>query len=138
MQSFLKSTPRTEGFRPFSIQSVGGFGGYDFAKINDLSDEEFAERYLGEMTRYFFEHGRHLLEQEAYGRSVNIDRGLRPISCSDCPNPIDNPRDLRRYYGATLHHSCFIERWRKEKKDRDARPVKKMRQYWDKVATLNL
>jgi hypothetical protein len=78
----------------------------------EISDAEFAERYLGEMTRYFYEHARDALAREASFRMMGVGSGLDPIACSDCRNPIDSPQDLRRYYGNSfLHPVCFAKRW---------------------------
>ena len=128
------TTARMQGFLPFVIPSRLAFSTFDFKRINALSDAEFADRYLGEMTRYFFEHGRHRLEQEEYARTLGLDRGLKPIACWDCPNPIESPRDLRRYYGANLHHACFLKCRENDEKGED----KRTREYWSRVAALNL
>ena len=109
MSEQLVSNARMMGFEPFR-KPFKTLGDIDWSAILALPDEEFAERYFGEMTRYFYEHGRHLLEREAHEKSVSIRRGLRPICCSDCSSPIESPRDLRRYYGASLHHACFVKR----------------------------
>ena len=131
------SDARMKGFEPFRkpFETLG----IDWSAVLALPDEEFTERYLGEMTRYFFEHGRHLLQREAYERSVSIKRGLNPIGCSDCSSPIESPRDLRRYYGASLHHTCFVKRWGSDKGERiRGNPSSVILKYRDRVANLSL
>lgn len=130
------SDARTEGFRPFIVDSESNH--FAFHKVSDLlalPDEEFAERYLGEMELYFFEHARDCLKR----MEMREDKNLEPIGCSDCRLPIDSARDFRRYYGSSLHHGCFLKRWDADRDDYVKRGDFKLGvAYWDRIAKLNL
>lgn len=123
--------PRSEAFAPFREKGGNPFKGMDYEALLKLPDEEFAQRYLGEMTLYFYEHGEQMLREFRQGFS----RGLRPIPCTDCREEIECAADLRRYYGNSLHHACFVEKWREERPSHvDRNPSRK---YWDKIAGLD-
>jgi len=128
MSFITVSKERREGF---------GFRRFNYRRLLGLSDEEFAERYLGEMTRYFYEHGREMLQREVDMIKMGIKEGLEIFGCFDCHLPIESPRDLRRYYGNSLHHDCFVKRLEKDKSPGGHRRDTTFR-YWERVAKLGL
>ena len=122
---------KAEGLRPFNGKE-GVFHGRDHEAILNLPDDEFRERYLGEMTVYFYEHAEAQLEKSR----EDPDHKLEPISCGGCHLPIDSPKNFRRYYGNTLDHDCFVKRLNEDRKtERETRdPL--LRKYWDRIASL--
>ncbi len=130
------SNARLEGFAPFTLPTRSLGYSYDFEKLVALPDNEFRERYVGEMTRSFFEKGRHLLEMESAVQSRPVVlRRLQPICCTRCDSPVDSVRDMVRYHGATLHHECFKADWKKERA-MYSRGKPRETAYWDRIARL--
>jgi hypothetical protein len=74
------------------IQAYGGRS-WDYKKLLNLSDEEFAEFYLKNMEEYRDNDGWWEKQKAPF--------------CSECHKEISGPKELRRYYGASLHPECF-------------------------------
>ncbi|MBU0760601.1 MAG: hypothetical protein KJ600_05810 [Nanoarchaeota archaeon] len=129
MSPTITSDFRREGFQPLRIKGST----LDFRKIIGLPEDEFAERYLGEMTRYFYEHAEQMLSKERERRKRGITEGLEPIPCTDCHHPIESPQDLRRYYGNSIHAACFLKRWKEDRPTRSETDIA----YWDRIAKLS-
>jgi hypothetical protein len=91
----------------------------DYSKVLALSDEDFAEFYLARMTEYKTKDGW-------------WSKGKIPY-CSECQQPIKGAKDLRRLYGRSLHPDCF----RKVYRERVSQETEIVKQYWDRVASLD-
>lgn len=74
------------------IQAYGGRS-WDYNKLLALPDKEFAEFYLKIMEEY--------KDFDGYWGEKGIP------CCSECHKEISGPKELRRYYGASLHPGCF-------------------------------
>lgn len=138
MTSQVISQARIEGFGPFRIENY--LATLDWKKIENLPEEEFVERYVGEMTRYFYEHGERVLREERSLRKIGHHEGLRPVCCSDCHGLISGPSDMRRYYGATLHGDCLAKRWENDRREHVKREGNRRGgtvRYWDRLIKLN-
>jgi len=103
------------------LVSTYGFSAeaFDFKKIVGLPDDEFERVYLATMAEYQITDG--------------LWKNEKPPTCGECTEPIVGPRDLRRYYGQSLHPGCFQVVHGRE-------PISKngMGSYWDRVAGLDL
>lgn len=109
------------------VQSLGGRS-WDYKKLLDLSDTDFAEFYLKVMEEYRDNNG-------WWG-----DKGIP--SCTDCHKEISEPKELRRYYGSSLHPECFERVYRqyflpalRENSSKSGNLIKK---YWERVSKLRL
>lgn len=134
---FGVSDARLEAFDRFRLPSIRGFGNLDWKKIAALSDEEFIQHYVGEMTLYFYEHARDALKERDYISNVRRRVVLRPIACSDCRLAFAGPSHMRRYYGNSLHSLCFARRWEQDRPARLDGENSAMVHYWDRIARLN-
>jgi len=93
---------------------------FDYEKILSLSSDEFAEFYLKVMEEY--------RDKDGWWGKAGIP------SCSECSQEISGPKELRRYYGLTLHPKCFEKIYEKEKDDQKGL----IKFYWDRVVKLDL
>ncbi len=94
----------------------------DFEKIIELSDIEFAEFYLNQMEKYRDNDG-------WWG-----EKGMP--HCSECQQEIPGPTQLRRYYGNSMHASCFKQFYEREGNKEEKSEV--MNKYWQRIASLIL
>ncbi|HLC32081.1 MAG TPA: hypothetical protein VJK51_05425 [Candidatus Nanoarchaeia archaeon] len=93
---------------------------FDYKKINLLSDEKFAQFYLQLMQEY---------------RDIDgwWSEGRIP-TCTHCRKTISNPKELRRYNGASLHPVCFTPFYDQNKTAQSDT----MTRYWERVKKLRL
>ena len=95
-----------------------------YLKIMGLDDEEFAQLNSELMMAYKTQDGWWNL-----GKPVP--------HCQRCHSVIQGPEQLARYHGMTLHQTpCFKDFW-KEEREEQYRNNQFMRNYWDRVASLN-
>lgn len=99
--------------------AMPGTRNLDYARIAELSDEDFAKLYLELMTEY--------KDKNGWWSPDKIPH------CGVCHRVITGPAELRRYHGRTLDPTCFKEVYAEERKDFDGSPMQK---YWDRVANL--
>jgi hypothetical protein len=90
----------------------------DYARIMKLPDIEFAALYLELMTEYKIHDG--------------WWREDRFPGCRACHLPIVGPERMRRYYGNSLHGSCFPNYYRKHRTDDG--PL--WNRLWERIAAL--
>tara|TARA_Y100000310_G_scaffold261214_1_gene270473 strand:+ start:379 stop:729 length:351 start_codon:yes stop_codon:yes gene_type:complete len=105
---------------PGAVTLNYGLGGrqLNFKKIASLPQDEFAKLHLELMEEYRDENG--------WWSEDKIPH------CGACNEVIQEPKDLRRYHGRSLHPTCFNEVYGEER-DSTSEFWKK---YWDKVAKL--
>ncbi len=73
----------------YTLTDFMGFLIPDVKRLEQLSLEDFAEYYFGEMRGYDY-----------------WKKGVKP-KCFHCMEFIEKPEELRRYYGNNLHPECF-------------------------------
>lgn len=95
----------------------------DYEKIIAIPDEDFAGLYLELMSEY--------KDKDGWWSNEKIPK------CSQCHAEISGPQDLRRYYGNSMHASCFKEFYEREG-SKDQHQEKTMKRYWARVANLAL
>lgn len=87
----------------------------DIGKLSQLSPEKFREMYMKEMATFYRNHG-------------------KAPNCGKCHNPVENPEDLIRYFGANLHVGCFLDEFGEERSK--LRECEK--RFFDLVSRINL
>ena len=91
----------------------------------ELNDEEFAQLNLELMTAYKTQDGW-------------WNQGKPTPNCQHCHQVIQGPEQLARYHGMTLHRSpCFKNFWKEEREEPKYKHDPFMKNYWDRVASLN-
>ncbi len=93
---------------------------FKFGKALTLSDEDFAQLYLAIMTEYKVHNG--------WWSEKRVPH------CNECREEISGPAELRRLYGKSLHPDCFRKVYQEETKHSH----KEEKQYWERVAALDL
>jgi hypothetical protein len=100
---------------------------WDYNKLLALPDDEFAEFYLKVMEEYRDKDG-------WWGRKGTP-------SCSECRNEISEPKELRRYYGASLHPECFNHVYKNyflpNLRENNLKPGSLISKYWERISKLN-
>ena len=91
----------------------------DYEKIAKASDEDFSQLYLELMREY--------RDKDGWWSDGKIPK------CNECHEVISSPEQLRRYYGSSMHPSCFNQFYIREGDDKGI-----MRKYWERVADLVL
>jgi hypothetical protein len=89
---------------------------WDYTKVLALPDDQFAAFYLRRMEEY---------------RLDGWWTGNKTPKCFECRQPIEGPKELRRYHGVSLHPDCFDTWYEREGRTEDG-----MKTYWDRVANL--
>lgn len=93
----------------------------DSSLIDNLSDAEFLQLHQELMKEYQDKDG-----WFANGQTYSCD------FCHDKNNPIKSPTEMARYYGRTVHSSCFKEMWKDERKFASPLDIR----YWDRLARI--
>jgi hypothetical protein len=106
-------------------KALGGRS-WDYNKLLALPDDEFAGFYLKIMEEYRNKDG-------WWGK-----KGAP--SCSECHKEISEPKELRRYYGSSLHQECFNHVYRQyflpSLKENNLKPQSPIAKYWERVSKL--
>ena len=110
IEEFLIDIPIPIGL---SIRSL------NYNKIIKLNNKDFARLYLELMNEY--------RDKDGWWKKNNVP------NCWECHEPIDNPKNLRRYYGQSLHPNCFKKVYKREGKEKSI-----TKEYFDRVANLIL
>ncbi len=92
----------------------------DLELLTSIPDSVFAQYYLQQMESYRL--------SGLWGEKGN------PI-CWNCSHDILEPKELRKYCGASLHSECFGS-WYKKNRVRDESKVEK--RYWERVSELRI
>ncbi len=102
-------------WRDFLAPDIYGMVHIDTEGLSQVLPVEFDEMYAAEMDTYFI--------------------NKKALVCYECREPIVGPRDLRRYYGNSLHHSCFEKRL-----DTDSQRIseRSLDPYWKMVRKLTI
>ena len=97
---------------------------WNYKKLLTLSNEEFAEFYLKSM--------------EEYKDLDGLWKDGKVPSCSECHREISEPKQLRRYYGASLHPECFEKVYEQYFLPSVGKSSKVIVKYFERVAKLRL
>ncbi len=92
----------------------------DYSKVLQLNDEEFKEYYLEIMAEF--------KTKDNWWSNREFPK------CDNCHEMISGPENLRRYYGLSLHPSCFRKIWARDSKNCNNHIIKK---YFERIAQLS-
>ena len=127
MQTTERKRKQNPLIEKYSVEGIWGTT-LNFPIIAKLPEEEFAKLYLALMEEY----------RDNYGW---WSKGKIP-KCGQCHEVIEGPKDLRRYYGNSVHGNC-LHAWRNQRAIRGGKKYKDtdeifMKSYWGRLETLDL